>query len=73
MWSAGMIVAIVAISWWGIREIVKVGTRFNENVLRIKHGYPTLNGDTPNYLPGTAKDAGYIDMTEDGDNKAYRN
>jgi hypothetical protein len=65
-----MVVAVVGVSWWGISEVVKIGTRYSENVERIKRGYPTLEGHTPKILSGPGsdvKDAGYIDMTRTDD------
>lgn len=68
-WNAFTIVAIIGVSFWGVQGIVRIATRHHENLMRIKGGYPTLNGDTPNKLAGPAvKDAGYIDMTDQEDN-----
>lgn len=50
-------VPIVAICVWGVTEIVKTGTRYAENVHRIKHGYPTIDGTTK------TESGAYIDMT----------
>jgi len=62
-----MIVGVVGVTWWGIGNVVRIGTRYSENMERIKRGYPTLEGHTTKSLPGGAKDAGYIDMTEEPD------
>jgi hypothetical protein len=76
MWAFLTIVGIVATAIWGTTEIVKVGTRYSENVQRIKHGYPTLDGDGPRagYIPGPKPDRGevYIDMTEPSDREPSR-
>lgn len=57
-------IPIVAICIWGVLEIVKIGIRFAENIERIKHGYPTLDG-TKKSAKETRGD--YIDMTERDD------
>jgi len=41
------IVAIVAVVVWGITEIVRIGTRYSENVERMKNGYPLKDGTKP--------------------------
>jgi len=40
-------VVIVAIVMYAVYQIVKMSLRHDENVKRIKHGYPTLDGATP--------------------------
>ena len=66
-WTAIMVVGIVAIVTGGVLELVKIGTRYSENIERIKHGYPALNGDTKKALTKReVKDGGYIDMTAEG-------
>ena len=72
-WTMIMVIGVVGVSWWGVTEVVKHGTRYSENMTRIKNGYPTLNGDTPKSLTGPAKDAGYIDLTEADDDHPYSN
>ena len=46
-WTVALIIGILAIVSEFVVRIVKIGTRYSENVERIKHGYPTLNGDMP--------------------------
>ena len=46
-WVVVMIVAIVAILTEFVVRIVKIATKHYENIQRIKHGYPTINGDVP--------------------------
>jgi len=46
-WTAVTVIAIVAIVMGSVLHIVKMGTRYSENVERIKRGYPTLDGDEP--------------------------
>ena len=46
-WTVVLVIAILAIVSEFVVRIVKIGTRYSENVERIKHGYPTLNGDVP--------------------------
>jgi len=46
-WIAFMVIAIVVVSWVAILEIVKLGTRYYENIERIKRGYPTIKGEVP--------------------------
>jgi hypothetical protein len=58
-----MVVAIVAISWTAILQIVKMGIRYSENIERIRHGYPTLNGDTKIGVKIEAAETDFIDMT----------
>ena len=43
-WTAIAIIAIVAIVTEFVLRIVKMGTRHYENIQRIRHGYPTLDG-----------------------------
>lgn len=65
-WIAVMVMAIIGVTIPGVVQIVKISTRHYENVMRIKHGYPTLEGDKPKALrDAETKDAGYIDMTGD--------
>ena len=46
-WTAIMIIVVVGIVTEFILRVVKMGTRYSENVKRIKHGYPTLDGTYP--------------------------
>ena len=38
---------IVLTTLWFVIKIVRIGTRYSENIERIKRGYPTLEGDKP--------------------------
>jgi hypothetical protein len=60
-----MVLGIVAITWQGVQVIVERGTRYCENMARIKKGYPTLEGDLPGIVGGVVKETPYIDMTKD--------
>ena len=46
-WTAITVIAIVAIGTEFVIRVVKLGTRYSENIERIKHGYPTLDGTEP--------------------------
>ena len=46
-WTAVVIIAVVAIGTEFVIRLVKMGTRYSENIERIKHGYPTLEGTLP--------------------------
>jgi hypothetical protein len=46
-WTAVTIIVVVAIGTEFIVRLVKIGTKYSENMERIKHGYPTLDGSTP--------------------------
>ena len=46
-WTAVMIIAVCAISTEFAIRITRICTRYAENVQRIRHGYPTLDGDKP--------------------------
>ena len=46
-WTAIALIAIVAIGTEFVLRIVKMGTRYSENIERIKHGYPTTDGTVP--------------------------
>jgi len=46
-WTAVAVISIVAIVMGSVLHIVKMGTRYSENVERIKRGYPTLDGSEP--------------------------
>ena len=46
-WTAITIIVIVAIGTEFVIRVVKIGTRYSENVERIKRGYPTLDGAQP--------------------------
>jgi hypothetical protein len=57
IWEAlVIIVAIVVVAGFVLR-VVKMGIRYSENVERIKHGYPTIDGAKP-LKPGAADDEG---------------
>jgi hypothetical protein len=43
----GGIIAIIGIVFEFIKFAIKTGVRSNENILRIKHGYPTIDGALP--------------------------
>jgi len=47
-------IAVVAIVMYTVFSIVKMGIRYSENIERIKHGYPTLDGAVP--LDGAPKE-----------------
>ena len=47
IWEVVLIIAVLVIVSEFVVRIVKIGTKYSENIERIKHGYPTLNGDTP--------------------------
>ena len=46
-WTAVVIIVVVAIGTEFVIRVVKMGTRYAENIERIKHGYPTLEGTLP--------------------------
>ena len=46
-WTAIFILAVLGIVTSFVRWIIKRGLRHAENIERIKHGYPTIEGDTP--------------------------
>ena len=46
-WTAITIIVIVAIGTEFVLRIIKMSLRHSENVERIKHGYPTLDGTRP--------------------------
>ena len=55
IWLAAVIISVVAIGAWFILEAIKLGTRYSENIERIKRGYPTLDGSLP---------SGYVEPDE---------
>ena len=55
-WTAIAIIVVVAIVTEFVVRIVKIGTKYSENIERIKHGYPTLNGDVPINAPKAEDD-----------------
>ena len=79
LWSPA---AIVAVSMLGVIAITAMAMLYRtrmrmlalkheENLTRIKHGYPLLDEKGQEVLPlesGKPKDIGYIDMTRSGDN-----
>ena len=46
-WTAIVIICAIAIGTEFVLRVVKVATRYSENIERIKHGYPTLDGSLP--------------------------
>ena len=46
-WEVVLIIGVLAIVSEFVVRVVKIGTKYSENIERIKHGYPTLNGDVP--------------------------
>ena len=46
-WTVVLVIGILAIVSEFVVRIVKIGTKYSENIERVKHGYPTLNGDVP--------------------------
>ena len=47
IWTAIAVISIVAIVTECIIRIVKLGIKYSENIERMKHGYPTLDGTMP--------------------------
>jgi hypothetical protein len=47
LWLGLLILGAIAIGTEFILRIVKISTRHAENIERIKHGYPTLDGAKP--------------------------
>jgi len=43
-WTAIAVICVAAIVTEFIVRVVKIGTKYSENIERIKHGYPTLDG-----------------------------
>lgn len=43
-WTAVAVICVAAIVTEFIIRVVKIGTKYSENIERIKHGYPTLDG-----------------------------
>ena len=46
-WTAVMIIVVVAIGTEFVVRIVKMDAKRSENVERMKHGYPLLDGELP--------------------------
>ena len=46
-WTIIMIIVVVAIGTEFVIRIVKMAIKHSENCERMKHGYPTLDGDVP--------------------------
>ena len=46
-WTVVLVIGVLAIVSEFVVRIVKIATKYSENIERIKHGYPTLNGDMP--------------------------
>ena len=46
-WTAITVIAIVALSLQCGLRIVKMASRYYENIARIQRGYPTIDGSTP--------------------------
>ena len=55
-WTVVLVIGVLAIVSEFVVRIVKIGTKYSENIERIKHGYPTLNGDVPINAPKTEAD-----------------
>jgi hypothetical protein len=47
IFAALMVIAIMCIVSEMIIRLTKIGTRHTENIERIRHGYPTLDGSVP--------------------------
>ena len=47
IWTAIAVISVVAITTEFIIRVVKLGTKYSENIERMKHGYPTLDGTMP--------------------------
>ena len=47
VWTAIAVISVVAITTEFIIRVVKLGTKYSENIERMKHGYPTLDGTVP--------------------------
>ena len=56
-WTAIVIICAIAIGTEFVLRIVKMATRYSENVERIKRGYPTLDGAMPMGHPEVAPGA----------------
>jgi len=46
-WTAIVIISAIAIGTEFVLRVVKMGTRYSENIERIKRGYPTIDGSMP--------------------------
>ena len=46
-WTAIMIIVVVAICTEFIIRVVKMGIKHSENIERMRHGYPTVDGAVP--------------------------
>ncbi|MDR0958314.1 MAG: hypothetical protein LBM16_03795 [Clostridiales bacterium] len=57
MFAIGAGIAIVAIVMGAVVKIVQISIRHAENIERMKHGYPLLNGDKPTQEPYKIIDA----------------
>jgi hypothetical protein len=47
VWTAIVAIVTITVGSEFIIRVIKTATRFSENALRIKNGYPTLDGSTP--------------------------
>ena len=47
LWEAFALVAVIAILTQFVLRLVKIGTRYCENIERIKRGYPTIDDSKP--------------------------
>lgn len=47
VFTAIVIIAAIVIGTEFVLRVVKMGTRYSENIERIKRGYPTLDGAMP--------------------------
>jgi len=57
-WYMVATIIIVAIVVSGVVQIVKYGTRYSENVERMKRGYPLKDGTEPNIKTPKTHDSG---------------
>ena len=46
-WEAFALVAVIVILTQFVIRLVKIGTRYCENIERIKRGYPTIDDSRP--------------------------
>ena len=46
-WEAFALIAVIAILTQFVIRLVKMGTRYCENIERIKRGYPTIDNSRP--------------------------
>ena len=66
-WTVIMVIAIVAIVMTFVTRIVKMSLRHEENIQRIKRGYPTLDGERPfaeEHAEPEAQESGHSDRLQ---------